>query len=214
MLGDMEFATVVRQRRMVRNFTGEPVEPAVVDRALAHALRAPSAGFSQGWAFLVLDDRADVERFWRATAAVGDGPERAPNRWLEGMRRAPVLVVALSCKAAYVERYAQPDKGRTTRIEDRLAAPYWHIDTGMAALLILLTAVDEGLGGCFFGVPPERIDALRGEFGVPADHHPVGVVALGHPAPDLVRGSVASRPRRPLADVVHRGHWGGRGRGS
>ena len=46
--------------------------------------------------------------------------------------------------------------------------PYWHIDTGMAALLILQTAVDEGLGACFFGIPPERIDAFREEFGVPA----------------------------------------------
>jgi nitroreductase len=202
----MEFATVVRRRRMVRNFTAEPVDPNVVDRALAHALRAPSAGFSQGWAFLVLDRPADIDRFWGATT---DPDRGSDDRWLRGMRRAPVLVVALSCKATYVERYAEPDKGRTRRIEDQLAAPYWHIDTGMAALLILLTAVDEGLGGCFFGVPPARVDAMRAAFGVPDDHHPVGVVALGHPAPDLVRGSAATRRRRPTTEVVHRGRWHG-----
>ena len=200
----MEFATVVRRRRMVRNFTDEPVDPRLVDRALAHAIRAPSAGFSQGWAFLVLDRPEHIDRFWRVTST---DPEADADRWLEGMRRAPALVVALSSKAAYLDRYSETDKGWTDRDEARWPVPYWHIDTGMAALLMLLTAVDEGLGGCFFGVPPERIVPLRAEFGVPDDHDPIGVVALGHPAPDLVRGSAATRPRRPLDEVVHRGRW-------
>ncbi len=200
----MEFATVVRRRRMVRNFTDEPVDPAIVDRALAHAIRAPSAGFSQGWAFLVLDRPEHLDRFWRITST---DPDAEPDRWLEGMRRAPVLIVALSSKAAYLDRYSESDKGWTDRDEARWPVPYWHIDSGMAALLILLTAVDEGLGGCFFGVPPERIVPLRAEFGVPDDHDPIGVVALGHPAPELVGGSAATRPRRPLDEVVHRGRW-------
>jgi nitroreductase len=199
----MEFATVVRRRRMVRNFTAEPVDPEVVDRALAHAVRAPSAGFSQGWAFLVLDRPDDVDRFWRTAT----DPDAEPDAWLRGMRRAPVLIVALSCKTAYLDRYSEPDKGWTDRDEARWPAPYWDIDTGMATLLILLTAVDAGIGGCFFGVPPERIDEVRDAFGIPGDHRPIGVVALGHPGPQIVRGSAASRPRRPLTDVVHRGHW-------
>ena len=70
-MGGMEFADVVRRRRMVRNYTDEPVDPAVVDRALANAMRAPSAGFSQGWGFLVLDTPDDVRRFWAATADDG-----------------------------------------------------------------------------------------------------------------------------------------------
>lgn len=200
----MEFATVVRRRRMVRNFTDEPVDPRLVDRALGHAIRAPSAGFSQGWAFLVLDRPEHIDRFWRVTST---DPGTEPDRWLEGMRRAPVLVVALSSKAAYLDRYSETDKGWTDRDEARWPVPYWHIDTGMAALLMLLTAVDDGLGGCFFGVPPERVEPLRTEFGVPDDHDPIGVVALGHPAPDLVRGSAATRLRRPLDEVVHRGRW-------
>jgi nitroreductase len=199
----MEFATVVRRRRMVRNFTDEPVDPAVVDRALRHAVRAPSAGFSQGWAFVVLDRPDDIDRFWRATTDAEPGPDP----WLEGMRRAPVLVIALSSKAAYLDRYSEPDKGWTDRDEARWPTPYWDVDTGMAALLIMLTAVDEGLGGCFFGVPPERIDAVRDEFGIPGDHHPIGVVALGHPAEELIRGSTATRRRRTLDEVVHRGQW-------
>ena len=199
----MEFATVVRRRRMVRNFTEERVDPEIVDRALAHAVRAPSAGFSQGWAFLVLDQPVDVDRFWNAST----DPDAEPDAWLRGMRRAPVLIVALSSKAAYLDRYSAPDKGWTDRDEARWPAPYWDIDTGMAALLILLTAVDEGIGGCFFGIPPDRTGDVRNAFGIPGDHHPIGVVALGHPAEDLVRGSTATRPRRPLDEVVHRGRW-------
>ena len=71
----MEFQDVVRRRRMVRSYTDEPVDPAVVDRALANAIRAPSAGFSQGWAFLVLDRPEDVRRFWAATSDDLDSPD-------------------------------------------------------------------------------------------------------------------------------------------
>ena len=79
MMGGMEFADVVRRRKMVRNYTDEPVDPAVVDRALANAVRAPSAGFSQGWGFLVLDTPDDVRRYWAATADDLDDPDE----WLQ-----------------------------------------------------------------------------------------------------------------------------------
>src|SRR5436190_6390 len=86
----MEFQDVVDRRRMVRNFeAGRPVPADVLDRVLANALHAPSAGFSQGWAFLVLDSPADVERFWSVTWADGD---RSSFRW-QGLFDAPVLIV-------------------------------------------------------------------------------------------------------------------------
>lgn len=200
----MEFSEVVRARRMVRRYTDEPVEPAVVDRALAHAVRAPNAGFSQGWSFLVCDTPADVERFWQATSP----DPAARNRWLDGMRTAPVVIVPFASERAYVDRYAEPDKGWTDRDPARWVAPYWFIDTGMASLLVLLTAVDEGLGGCFFGVPPSRVEALRAEFGVPQEWAPIGAITLGHPAPPTPgQGSPSRRPKRPTDEVVRRGHW-------
>jgi nitroreductase len=201
----MEFAEVVRRRRMVRRYADRPVDPAVVDRMLEHATHAPSAGFSQGWAFLRLDTREDVDRFWTATTEPG-----AANRWLDGMRTAPVVIVAWSDRSAYLDRYAEPDKGWTDKEEARWPVPYWHVDTGMAALLVLQTAVDEGLGACFFGVPPDRIPALRAEFGVPKRFTPVGAITVGHRTDSTgARGSAARRRRRPLEDVVHHGRWGG-----
>jgi nitroreductase len=201
----MEFQRVVERRRMVRNYTAEPVDPAVVERALSNALHAPSAGFSQGWAFLLLDSAAEVARFWRVTTPSGEDDE-AVDPWLAGMRRAPVVVVPLSCKRTYLNRYAEPDKGWTDRDESRWPAPYWDIDTGMATMLILQTVVDEGLGACFFGIPPASIGAFRAEFGVPDDHYPIGAVTIGHRAPDR-RSPSLRRGRTALSDVLHHSSW-------
>ncbi len=198
----MEFQDVVDRRRMVRNYSDAPVDPVVVERILRNALHAPSAGFSQGWGFLLLDRRPDVERFWSCTTE----PDDEPDRWLTGMHRAPVVIVALSCKRAYLDRYAERDKGWTDRDESRWPVPYWDIDTGMAALLMLQTVTDEGLGACFFGIPGEYWDAFRAEFEVPPDYAPVGVVTVGHRAPDT-RSPSLKRGRKPVEDVVHRGSW-------
>jgi nitroreductase len=201
----MEFQDVVRRRRMVRRYAEAPVDPAVVDRMLSNAVHAPSAGFSQGWAFLVLDEAADLDRFWAATSP----PEAdLESGWLSGMRTAPVVIVPLSNKSAYLDRYAEPDKGWADREEDRWPVPYWHIDTGMASLLILQTAVDAGLGACFFGIPPDRIDDFRSAFEVPDAYTPIGAITLGHRAEDPgLAGSPARRARKPVEEVVHRGRW-------
>lgn len=198
----MEFTAVVRRRRMVRRYDPDrPVSPAVVERLLEHAIRAPSAGFSQGWGYLVLAEPTDRDRFWDATSS-GETDE-----WLAGMRTAPLIVVAQSHKDGYLDRYAEPDKGWTDRDEAHWPVPYWHIDTGMGVLLMLLTAVDESLGACFFGIPPERTEAYREAFEVPAAYTPIGAVTVGYPAPDR-RSPSLRRGRRGVAQVTHYGRWG------
>jgi nitroreductase len=202
----MEFQDVVDRRRMVRNYSDEPVDPAIVERALRNATHAPSAGFSQGWGFLLLDTPDDVRRWWQ----VATDPESLadPDDWLTGMMRAPVVIVPCSSKAAYLRRYAEPDKGWTDQGEGPWPVPYWHMDAAMATLLILQTAVDAGLGACFFGIPVDNDAALRAEFGIDPDFDPIGVVTLGHRTVDTGNaGSPARRPRRPLTDVVPRGQW-------
>ncbi|BCJ64998.1 nitroreductase family protein [Polymorphospora rubra] len=203
----MEFRDVVRRRRMVRSYDPDrPVPAAVVDRLLDHAVRAPSAGFSQGWGFLVLESPADRERFWASTT-----PQGAPeSRWLTGMRQAPLIVVPHSNRSVYLDRYAEPDKGWADRDEARWPVPYWHIDTGFAAMLMLLTVVDEELGACFFGIPPERTASYRDAFGVPDEFTPIGAISIGYPAPDR-RSPSLRRGRRPVDQVVHRGRWDARG---
>jgi len=201
---------VVRRRRMVRTYDPDrPVPPEIVDKIIKHALRAPSAGFSQGWGFLVLTGRADRDLFWSSTteddaetAAAGEGS------WLERMRSAPLIIVALSNKSVYLDRYAQDDKGWTDRDESHWPVPYWDIDTGFASLLMHLTAVNEGLGSCFFGLPVETIPAFKTAFGVPEEYAPIGALTVGYRAADK-RSPSLRRGHRPVDDVVHYGRWAG-----
>jgi nitroreductase len=196
----MEFQDVVRRRRMVRNFDTRPVDAAIVNRILANGLHAPSAGNTQGWAFLVLEGVAETSRFWEASF---DADGREGFRW-QGLFDGPLLIVVLSHKDAYLDRYAEPDKGWTDRDQGRWPVPYWDVDAGFAALLMLLSAVDAGLGALFFGVfAPDR---FRAAFGVPAAYTPVGALAIGHALPDEPSPSLA-RGRRSLDQVVHRGTW-------
>ncbi|GAB4069454.1 nitroreductase family protein [Angustibacter speluncae] len=201
----MELREVVRRRRMVRAYDPDrPVPREVVDRLLEHAVRAPSAGFSQGWDFLVLESAEDRNRYWRSTS----GDVDAPDGWLGRMMTAPLLVVCLSHKQAYLDRYAEPDKPWQDRDEAHWPVPYWDVDTGMAALLMLLTAVDEGLGGCFFGVgDTAAIASFRAAFGVPDSRLPVGVVSVGYPAADR-RSPSLRRGRREPTQVAHAGRFG------
>ncbi|MEV0896648.1 nitroreductase family protein [Actinoplanes sp. NPDC049802] len=203
----MEFDEVVRRRRMMRGYDPDrPIPPELVDKIVRHGLRAPSAGFSQGWGFLVLTEPADRERFWAATAETG-GPAEG---WLARMRTAPLIIVALSNKSAYLERYAQPDKGWTDRDESRWPAPFWDIDTGFAALLMHLTAVNEDLGSCFIGLPAARVDTFKQEFGVPPEYRPIGALTIGYRGADK-RSPSLRRGHRPVDSVVHHGRWASAG---
>jgi nitroreductase len=201
----VEFDEVVRRRRMIRQYEPDrPLPPELVDKIVNHALRAPSAGFSQGWGFLVLTAAEDRELFWAST----HDPEDPDNAWIVRMRTAPLIIVALSNKSVYLDRYAEPDKGWTDRDEAHWPVPYWDIDTGFAALLIHLTAVNEGLGSCFFGLPVPAIPAFKDAFGVPAEFTPIGALTVGYRADDK-RSPSLRRGHRPVDDVVHHGRWAG-----
>jgi nitroreductase len=189
---------------MVRRYDPDhPVPAGVINTALGNAIRAPSAGFSQGWDFVVLAGPGEREVYWSATTDEDD----EPDSWLTGIMSAPVLILCLSDEGTYLRRYAEPDKGWTDMDEARWPVPYWDVDTGMAALMILLTAVDEGLGACFFGTPPEAHEDVFEAFGIPRDRNLVGVVSLGYPLPGARSGSL-KRGLRGLDQVAHYGSFG------
>ncbi len=203
----MEFQNVVQRRRSVRRYDqSRPVPPDVTERIVRNGLRAPSGGFSQGWGFLVLDTPDDVARFRAAVR-----PDSDPENWFAANVEAPLLIVTLSNKDAYLDRYAQPDKGFTDRSDAWWPAPYWDIDTGFAALLMWLTAVDAGLSACFFGLPIDRIESFRSAFAVPSQFHPIGAISIGYDAEPAEQVSAVRRRvrdmRKPLAQTVHRGQW-------
>ena len=197
----MELREVVRRRRMVRRFDPRPLPAEVLERILHAATRAPSAGFSQGLDLLVLEGREAVRGFWRATADPRfDTPYSAAEP--------PAIVLVLSDRQAYLDRYAAPDKaGLGMEVEKGWPVPYWDMDAAMAVMLMLLTAVDEGVGAWWFGVF-HGAEALLRDLDVPEGRRLVGAVALGHPAADdRPSGSARTRARRPPDQVVHRGRW-------
>jgi nitroreductase len=195
----MEFAEVIRRRRMVRHFSDKPVEREVLERIVAAAQRAPSAGFSQGQRVVVVTD-PDLRR--RVAAAVGEGEyvEDGFDPWVS--RCAAQLVPCVS-EAIYHRRYSEPDKA-PEGVEIEWPTPYWWVDVGMTAMLILLAAVDEGLAAGFAG-PPDP-DAVREVLGIPEEFHPVGVIPVGRPLPD-VRSPSLQRGWRPLGEFARWEGW-------
>lgn len=195
----MEFREVVARRRMVRAYTDELVEADALDRVLDAARRAPSAGFTQAQSFVVVTDPGQRV----AVAAVcgeAEAVARGLPRWVS---TAPVLVVPCVRPADYDARYGEPDKARSRPPADR-DVPWAWVDTGQALMLLLLAAVDEGLGAGLLDVADR--EGLRRVLGVPPDVVPIGVVTVGHPAPDRTSRSLL-RGRRPVTEVVHRDRW-------
>ncbi len=202
----MEYSQVVASRRMVRSFSGRPVATAVVDRLLGAALRAPSAGNTGGWSALVLTGPAETAPFWAATTTES---WRARSRRWPGLSRAPLVIVLLADPAAYLERYREPDKAASLLGEaDSWPVPYWFVDTGHAALLLLLGATDAGLGACFLGNFRGE-DLLRRELGVPDHLRYAGAVLIGEPGGDDPPSATLQRGGRRVDEVIHRGRWDG-----
>jgi nitroreductase len=184
---------------MVRAYEDRAVPDDVLDRVLDAARRAPSAGNSQGVDFVVLTGD-DVRRYWSITLPDPEG------FGFDGLLTAPVLVIPLVSAARYTARYSEGDKAaHGLGDESAWPVPYWWVDGGAAVQNLLLSVVAEGLGACFFGLFDHEADVLAW-LGVPDDRRALGTVSLGYPAPDPP-GLSASRPRRPLGEVVHRGRW-------
>jgi len=199
----MQFADVVRGRRMVRSFTAESVDPDVLDRICELAVRVPAAGNTQGLDLVVLEG-SETELYWNASLAASRR-ERFP--W-PGLLVAPVLLIPVSNPGAYVERYSEADKAHSGLGlgQNAWSVPYWYVDSAFSAMVALLAAVDEGLGAVFFG-QFDHEQAIKQALGIPEDRRPVGTIAIGHAAPEQRASQSSLRPRRPIHEIVHRGGW-------
>ncbi|NJN19262.1 MAG: nitroreductase family protein [Oscillochloris sp.] len=197
----MDFETVVRRRRMVRNFSDQPVAPEALARILDLAHHAPSAGFTQGQAFVVVTDAAKR----KAIAALCGEEHYVAEGYDPWISKAPVLIVPCTSEAAYHRRYQEADKVDDDGKEIDWPVPYWHMDVGCAVMVLLLAVVDEGLAAGFAG--SWDLDGLRALLGIPAEMTPVGVIPVGHPAPDK-RSTSLKRGRKAQAEYTHYEQWG------
>lgn len=193
----MEFDQVVRKQRMTRRFEDRGVPREVLDKVLASGQKAPTAGFSQGVAMMVLEG-AETDVFWKLTDPQGRYPAES---------KAWAIVIPLAHKQAYLDRYSQPDKAGTgMHVEEGWPVPYWLVDCSFAAMTIMLAATAEGLGCWFYGIWEGQKELLA-ELEVPQGFEPIGVIAIGYPSDKDVRSPSLKRGRKAFEDFAHRGRW-------
>lgn len=197
----MEFTEVLARRRMVRNYTDQPIDRGALDRIAASALRAPSAGNSQAIGLVVVTDEG-TRKTIAEIAAEASYVAAGFDPWIS---RAPAHIVIAVSEKVYRDRYSEPDKLGPDGQQMNWPVPYWWVDAGAAMMAALLAAVDEGLAAGFLGV--HSVPDLSALLGIPDHFHPIGVITVGHPAPDRRSGSL-DRPKKTPDDVVFSDRWG------
>ncbi|HEV8714117.1 MAG TPA: nitroreductase family protein [Candidatus Binatia bacterium] len=174
----LSFAAVVKRRAMIRAYKSDPVPEETIQHLLSYAVRAPSAGNLQPWEFIVVKN--PETRAQLAKAAFDQ----------TSITSAPVIIAT----CADIQRAGSKYGAR--------GSFYSLVDTAFASLLILLGAVEQGLGACFVGsYNPEEVVKL---FALPEHVRPVGLITIGYPAEAPRRPGT---PKLPLSRLVHAEKW-------
>jgi coenzyme F420-0:L-glutamate ligase / coenzyme F420-1:gamma-L-glutamate ligase len=183
---------VLGERRTVREFTGEPVDPAAVRRAIAAALTAPAPHHSEPWRFAVLETAAARTSLldamlaaWQADlTADGFTAEQIARRVRRGepLRRAPLIIVpCLVTEAAH----AYPDDRRNAAERSMFV-----VAMGAAVQNLLVSLAIDGLGSCWVSSTLFCGPVAAAALDLPAGWEPMGAVGVGH----------AAAPPRPRPD--------------
>jgi len=104
----------------------------------------------------------------------------------------------------YRRRYAEADKGGTPEGEQDWPTPYWWVDIGKTAMVLMLAAHDAGLAAGFAG--PQDVPGLQAVLGLPSEFHPIGVIPVGRPLPDQ-RSPSLKRGWLPFEEFAHWERW-------
>src|SRR5919108_2372181 len=154
----MDFEDVVRRRKMVRTYKqNRSISDKIITKLIRNAHRAPSAGHTQVQEFIIVKDASIKKKLRKA----------AVNQ--EYVEQAPLLIVVCSNTSRSVGRYGI--RGREF---------YSIIDGTFASMLILLSAVNEGIGACFVGAfQDNKVSEI---LELPKDVRPIGIICIGYPA--------------------------------
>lgn len=166
---------VIAERRDMRHFRPDPVDPALLRRLLWAAHHAPSVGYMQPWRFVRVTDaalrdgiHALVEEERIATArALGEREEAFMRLKVEGIRECGELLVAALCE------------GRERHVFGRRTLPEMDLASCACAIQNMwLAARAEGLGMGWVSIfDPDKLAAL---VGMPDGARPVAVLCIGH----------------------------------
>lgn len=154
----MKLIEAIRKRRSIRKFKpGAEVTDEQIKLLLEAAMLAPSACNTRPWEFIVVKDRAVLDRI------------RKTHPYTGMLETASIAIIML----------ALPESQKNVR--DGLPSGFYPQDCGAATQNILLQAVELGLGACWCGVYPkdQRVAEIRGIFGT--EKLPFCVIAVGVP---------------------------------
>ncbi len=175
----MDFESVVKRRRMCREYADRDVPQEKLDRILDLACRYPSAGHMEPQEFIVVRD-------WRIKEALARAA--LDQRFVA---QAPLVIVVVSDVRRSARRYGE-----------RGVHFFSIIDGAFVAMLVLLAVVNEGLGACFVGSFYD--DEVRQVLGLPRDVRPIGIIPVGYCAEEPRKFQ-----RRSRAQIVHRDRYVG-----
>jgi nitroreductase len=154
----LDFDEVVKKRKMIREYQQDRQIPTdIINKILRTAHRSPSAGHTQVQEFIIVIDPVTKRKLFEASL----GQSQVEN--------ASVLIVVCSNISRSVNRY----KKRGTDF-------YSIIDGAFASMIILLSAVNEGIGASFVGAFEDN--KVSNILGLPIHVKPIGIIALGYPA--------------------------------
>jgi nitroreductase len=204
----MDFAELVKHRRMVRHYADDEIPRETIERIVRTVRRAPSGGFSQGQRLVVVTNTEARARIAEIMDEQNEWIARGNEPWLSV---APVHVLVCTREDDYHERYNKPDKLAVTGGKEvEWPVPFWFVDAGAAMMLLLLAAIDEGLAAGVYGVPVEKREAIKQLLGIPEEVWVVAGVTIGKPRPDPNASRASSRrkeARRPLDEVIRWERW-------
>jgi nitroreductase len=180
----MDLNETIKNRRSIRKYKTDPVDDQTLTIVLEAARLAPSWANTQCWKFVIVRDSAIRAQLAGTMSGIGG---TAPNPSAEGVRNAPVTIVACAEKgtSGYYGGKPSTDKGDGWLL----------FDVALAMEHVALTAFSLGLGTVHIGLfDAQKVAAI---LGVPENFIVVEIMPLGYP-----EFQPNARPRKDLKDIV------------
>ena len=207
----MDFFEVVHTQRSIRRFKPDPVPDEAIWTMIDAAIRAPSGGNTQPWAWLVVRDAAK-----KKVIADGVRPRFEQGGRLQQMREEAERMTDPARKRmrlASIEFFSRVDHAPVLIIPCLVnpTSPVSDVNSLFAGSSIygavqnlMLAARAQGLGTVLTTFNIGLEDTIRKEFGLPDDAKPVCVVPVGYP--DGMRFGPTTR--KPAESVAYWDGWG------
>nr|WP_319509341.1 nitroreductase family protein [uncultured Draconibacterium sp.] len=164
---------IIQNRRSIRNYQDKPVSLVTIRSIIKDSTLAPSAGNEQPWKYLVVNNKAMLDRisdecrqnFIKRIAVNPGDPAKKYEKMLQNesfhiFYHAPAVVFIMG----------------ETNIKNLVA------DCSLAACYFMFLATEKGLGTCWVNFATAVSNPeLRNELGIPANLKIVAPIALGYP---------------------------------